>query len=144
MFRLDRRDPLPRRAKNYTLNVEIPTASRQPITAKAPAEFTAVSPERAKVLNYSDSTFDSTVKTEKDCGPPEQKAAGSSLVQSRHGPIWAKEPWQGWNAPREEVSLGRSIRSTFEANRDSYVTLIDVETSGRVSVVWPNAWQRDC
>jgi len=97
VFRLDRRDPLPRRAKNYTLNVEIPTASRQPITAKAPAEFTAVSPERAKVLNYFDSTFDSTVKTEKDCGPPEQKAAGSSLVQSRHGPIWAKEPWQRWH-----------------------------------------------
>src|ERR1035441_8708743 len=38
--------------------------------------------------------------------------------------------------------LGDSIRSKFEANRDSYVTLIDVGTSGRVSVVWPNAWQR--
>jgi hypothetical protein len=97
VFRLDRRDPLPRRAKKYTLNVEIPTASRQPITAKAPVEFTAVTPERAKVLNYFDITFDSTVKTEKDCGPPAQKAAGSCLVQSRHGPIWAKEPWQRWH-----------------------------------------------
>jgi hypothetical protein len=47
--------------------------------------------------------------------------------------------------PRKDVRfrLGDTIRLRVEADRSCHLALIDVGTTGRVSVLWPNAWRAD-
>jgi hypothetical protein len=39
--------------------------------------------------------------------------------------------------------LGERIRVEFGASRACHIALLDIGTSGAITVLWPNAWRRD-
>lgn len=41
-----------------------------------------------------------------------------------------------------KVAIGEEVAFQFTSNRDGYVTLVDLGTSGKVHVIFPNKWQR--
>lgn len=46
-------------------------------------------------------------------------------------------------ADKQEYKVGETLRVSFEASRDGYVTLVNVGTSGRITVLYPNAYAPD-
>ncbi|MBI5570568.1 MAG: DUF4384 domain-containing protein [Desulfomonile tiedjei] len=49
-----------------------------------------------------------------------------------------------WTDENKSVyRIGDKIRLRFEANKDCYLTLIDIGTSGEVSILFPNKWHPD-
>ena len=44
---------------------------------------------------------------------------------------------------KRRFRVGDEVEFRFRANKDAYVTLVDVGTSGKVSVIFPNKWHKD-
>ncbi len=43
---------------------------------------------------------------------------------------------------REKYAIGDKVAFEFKANRDAYVTILDIGTSGKVHVIFPNKWHK--
>jgi uncharacterized protein DUF4384 len=65
--------------------------------------------------------------TKKDKGGGDAAAVGSS--ESVAIKLWAD---------RKQYRIGERVTLSFETNRDAYVTLVDVGTSGEVTILFPN------
>jgi hypothetical protein len=75
-------------------------------------------------------------------------SSGSSLeIQLRHRRVVVQHKTRDIQAEDQNSSqtyrLGERIQIEFEASRPCHLTLLDIGTSGAVTVLWPNAWQPD-
>jgi len=66
-------------------------------------------------------------------GPPTTPAPGPSAPES------TPAQFKLWTS-KSQYKVGEALTVLFQANRDGYVTLVNVGTSGRVTILYPNMY----